>query len=641
MKEKKYSWEKLVKKTVDFIFSKDLRKWLILIFIFGFLFRLINVRTRMVYGDPAHFITNAINFLNSGLLVVWGQSAFLWNAMTDVFYKIFGVTQFASRFPSLLFGTFTIIAIYLFVKEFFESKPIAFMSAIIYALAPVFIFNTSDEHDIAVLFFIIMTFYTLIKGLKNNSKKYLLISSAFLGISCMWKMYVPILIIPYIGMIIYFSHFRKKNLKTFEDLNKENKNEFDYKKHIKTFIWMLIILFLLLTPTLAYNYLNYKHNEVTTMFFCKFFKFLSNEKTNELYSWDPGYANSFSSSVIFTGLKNSIYNNSAVLCLLSILGIIFMIIKRKNIFAKDYLIFYSLYFIIPYFFLIQSNTLSKHYIHFIAFAIPFISFMIVSLYKSLNKKIGLNKFIKKNLAIFIIFLILFQFFMILSLPHNVNKELLFSGNSENKFMKYKENNIPENSLIIYDDRIYNSLATWIFNDRYYISVNSLNQFMTYNQQSTNKINIPVFIIECGIDDCGWGTIKDNPQLNQSMENFFSDIKAQSTQKVLSVKEQIRGLNYYNPLINKKESENEYFIVYKTNLAIDMNLAKEFKKQYNSFFYPLRYENKAQPIFQNFIYKPKGFFESTLNNFAWFIFYLEIILSLLAIIFISYELYKSD
>ena len=60
-----------------------------LTFLFGFIFRLINVYTKVLLGDPPHLTLQAKNFLDSGLLIVWDQSAYLWYAATDIFYKIF------------------------------------------------------------------------------------------------------------------------------------------------------------------------------------------------------------------------------------------------------------------------------------------------------------------------------------------------------------------------------------------------------------------------------------------------------------------------------------------------------------------------------------------------------------------------
>src|SRR3990172_6520274 len=96
-------------------------------------------------------------------------------------------------------------------------------------------------------------------------------------------------------------------------------------------------------------------------------------------------------------------------------------------------------------------------------------------------------------------------------------------------------NMPESSLIIYDDRIYNSLAGWLFNDRYYIPVSWLLQFISINEKSTNKQIVPLYMVECAVDDCGWGTISSNQQLNKSMEDFFTSLKNQSIPSVYAVK----------------------------------------------------------------------------------------------------------
>jgi hypothetical protein len=77
------------------------------------------------------------------------------------------------------------------------------------------------------------------------------------------------------------------------------------------------------------------------------------------------------------------------------------------------------------------------------------------------------------------------------------------------------------------------------------------------------------------------------------------------------------------------------------MQVDLGIAKQIKMQYNSFMYPLGYENRNQPDFKYFIYTPGGGFETLLNQLAWFMFYACIALSLFAIFIIFYELCKSN
>ena len=620
---------------------------LILTVIFGFIFRLINVNTRVLLGDPPHFAIQAINFFNSGLLVIWDQSTYLWYAFTSIFYGIFGITQFASRFSSLLFGTLSIFAIYLFVLEFSGNKRLALISAMIYAFAPGFIWQAADEHDISALFFIITSFYTLIRGLKRDSKYYLILSGIIFGVAAMWKAYVAILLIPYLGLIFYY-HYTKK---------------FDAKKNYKVLLLSLAIIFMLVTPTLVYNYLNYKHNGVVDFLFANFL-YIKNDKIYSLYGWTAGQE-IYSSGGLFTALYklfidgnqasssdnlpiiyhslSSLYSNGHILSVMILIGVVFMFLKRrKDPFAKDYLIFFMLYFIIPFLFISYGNYLSKHLIQFIAFSIPMTAYIISESYDYAHSKFSIIGSIKsrpfsKYIAYSLI--LLFVFFVLLSYI-TPNFQSFMSPNSEDQLIKYKLSNIPQDSLIIYDDRIYNSEAGWLFNDRYYIPVSLLQEFQYYNENSSFKQQVPVYIVECAIDDCGWGTVASNQPLNLSMEGFFDSVKNQSISVVYEVNSKITYLdtNYYNPLISSKVSTPVEFRVYKTQMSIDLNLAKQVKMQYSYFLYPTGYLNKNDKIFQNFIYTPSGFIEEMLNNFTWFIFYLNIILSLLIILFLLLEIY---
>jgi hypothetical protein len=69
----------------------------------------------------------------------------------------------------------------------------------------------------------------------------------------MWKAYVPLNIIAYLGFMIYY-HYTKR---------------YDLKKNWKVLIYIPIIIFLLVSPTLIYNYSNYKHNN-DIVFYQKF-----------------------------------------------------------------------------------------------------------------------------------------------------------------------------------------------------------------------------------------------------------------------------------------------------------------------------------------------------------------------------------
>lgn len=628
--------------------TKEFRVALVTLVVFGFLLRLINVNTRVLLGDPPHLALHAKNFLSSGLLIVWDQSAYLWYAVTDIFYKIFGVTQFGSRFSSLLFGTLSILAIYLFALEFSRNKRIAFFSSILFAFAPVFVWHSADEHDISVLFFIIITFYTLIKGLNNKSKIYLLSSALLFGVSCMWKAYVPILIVPYVGLMLLYAKLGK----------------FEISKNYKLIFFMIAIVFITISPNLVYNYLNYKHNGVVDFLYATHFDFLQNEKMENLYGWTLGGEFKDNSGFFYklfidgapdnpennkpnivAGVTYSLYSNGHLLFVIILLSFLYSAYRRKEIFCKNYLIFYALYFFVPFILLVNGNLLNKHYVHFFAFALPIIAFTLDDLYikylskYSLFKSIGEKKFIS---VYFIVVVFLFSFFIIYSQTSSL-AGTFFSKNPEGLLMKYESENILPDSLVVYDDRIYNSAAGWMFNDRNYIPVSHLKDLLSLNENSPSKTPIDIYFIECVPDDCGWGTVAQNQQLNSSMEEFFIILNNQSIPVVKEINAKISStiVKYDNPLISKKPLRRPEFKIYKATLAVDINLLKAVKKRYEYFLYPSGYQNLESETFKNFIYTPRGAFEISINALAWLIFYLNILISFLTIIYLFYELQSSE
>jgi len=158
----------LVSKVVDGLFSIKRRTlYLIIILLFGFVLRLIAANNLRVYADDMHFVTHAINFISSNKLVTYDQSSGLWFQFTDLMYNIFGISQVTSRMAALLFGTMTILVIYLFTKEFF-SENVALISALLLSIAPFHIRNTSAEMDVMTMFFVLMGMLLFVRAIKKE-----------------------------------------------------------------------------------------------------------------------------------------------------------------------------------------------------------------------------------------------------------------------------------------------------------------------------------------------------------------------------------------------------------------------------------------------------------------------------------------
>lgn len=128
--------------------------------------------------------------------------------------RIFGFGDFAVRFPSAVFGTLSVLFVYLLVRELFKEKDdrYAVVSAFLFAVSPWSImFSRSGYEANVAVFFNIAAAYTLIVGLR---KSWTLPLSAILFSLSIWtylscRIFVPLLLLGF--LFIYWRQlFRKK-----------------------------------------------------------------------------------------------------------------------------------------------------------------------------------------------------------------------------------------------------------------------------------------------------------------------------------------------------------------------------------------------------------------------------------------------
>jgi 4-amino-4-deoxy-L-arabinose transferase-like glycosyltransferase len=114
---------------------------------------------------------------------------------------IFGLNEFAIRFPSALAGLGTIFLVYR-IGQFLEGRRLGIVAAIIMTFAFQFAINARYAAPaISLTFFFTLTVYWFLKGYHREQFKYILLSYIALGVTILTKGY-PYLII--IGAIIAF-----------------------------------------------------------------------------------------------------------------------------------------------------------------------------------------------------------------------------------------------------------------------------------------------------------------------------------------------------------------------------------------------------------------------------------------------------
>ncbi len=209
-------------------FIKSSTSWLFLIIILACVLRFYNLSSipNGFSDDEAAFGYNAYSILKTGT-DEWGKYLPLttfksfgdyklpvYFYMTAASISVFGLTEFATRFPTAIFGVLSVIATYLLVKKLFDEKT-ALLASFLLAISPFNIFVSRHALESAVpIFFNLTAVLFFIKSFKN--KKMIFISLALFAINLYiyrstW-IFVPIYLAV---MLILFKEEITKNSKNF------------------------------------------------------------------------------------------------------------------------------------------------------------------------------------------------------------------------------------------------------------------------------------------------------------------------------------------------------------------------------------------------------------------------------------------
>ncbi len=217
-------------------------KWsmilLLIIIIFGFYLRLYHIGYPVIgYHNwkETHYLTEARSFAREGFFQYGFFAPYtdypigpdpsgihpdtfpLPQIIIALLFKIFGISLLLARIVPLLFSVATILVIYLLAKELFKREDFALVSALLFAINPLFIFfGRYVMLDSAALFFMLLSGYLFLRWKENDQGKYLILTSVFLTLATLTKYTYFIIGIP---MLLSFPFSRLKEwrqrLKTF------------------------------------------------------------------------------------------------------------------------------------------------------------------------------------------------------------------------------------------------------------------------------------------------------------------------------------------------------------------------------------------------------------------------------------------
>lgn len=173
------------------------------------------------HGDEAAYGYNAYSIIQTGADEYGARFPLVFKSFEDYkpalygyidipFVMLLGLTEAATRMPSALFGSLTIIMIFFLTKQLFHSDTLtAVLSSLILAISPWHImFSRTASEVIISMFFLLVFLYSLLKIKKqyHSGWMFLAICSGFLSF---WAYTASRVTIPLIALILLLTTIRK------------------------------------------------------------------------------------------------------------------------------------------------------------------------------------------------------------------------------------------------------------------------------------------------------------------------------------------------------------------------------------------------------------------------------------------------
>jgi len=381
--------------------------------------------------------------------------------LTDISFSIFGITYLAGRFFPVLFSSTTIILIYLLAKELYDTKLALFSAGIFSFLSPQIIFGSVGLFEPIYTALALLSMLLFIKWLKDEDKKKLWAAAALFGVAALTK----IVVFYYLPAFIAYYFLARKETK------------------LRKFAVPIVILLLLFSPVLLYNYFLYKDKGIADFHMTSWVNLPSSKTyydsikvTLPGISPNPGH--------VVTVLKRNI---TPIIFLFVIAGFYNLLqLRKKN---EDLLVLsWFVSFITLY-------TLFVFHDYYLVVLSPLLAIISAKGLESLTEIFGQNQ--SKYVFIFLIFVFLASEFYAFS---NIT-----SDQSATYKLKEFSANLPKNSVIVSDPKLANTVALWVFNGAYGSPVQIFfeTENLLYDKlNAVDDVKAYLYYVTCELEICG-------------------------------------------------------------------------------------------------------------------------------------------
>ncbi len=612
---------------------------LIILFVLALLLRLTAANYFAIGSDEMIYTLLPLNIMSAGRLSTVEQAP-LYFYLVDLGYILHGnMTLVSGRYPSIIFGAFTVLLVFLIAMELFRNKTASLLSAFFAAVSGYAIFF-SQEMDMAAYFFALLSMLFFCKALKppaqrhhenqheshyenqhesqqasNNESsffsRYFYASTAALALAVLMKPIVLLFLPAYLAVFLMkMMKERKRAPRSLpeEEAQKEESKKATEKKVGKNpfanvLIGCFLLAMLLVAPVLSYNFLLYKEKGVTDYYF----SVLAGVGDKGIYagqeaeSWTLQRFLRTSRQILF----GSMLRFDALLLIFGIAGILFSCRKksycRKNSYGAVLLVLSVAMLLL---FLAGKMGSGTHYVWipivFSIFAGPAV--------------LGASEYVKKHfrfryLLPIIILLALLSTTLVVKdiIPH---KKTSFAV----ALQEYADEHISPEAVIVLDPRIYRGVFAWAFHDKHYLEGTFFQQFTELLPSLPGgRFQRPFYYIECGPGtNCGW-----KPEDFQRIYDFGDELSSTFRRQIPRVAE-LQAI--------------DTFYVYKGEISIPESAYEVIDRTHLHWYTPVGWK---YPELATDYYALDAGWKKALHYTGLVILYIDVILALFALVWVVY------
>lgn len=182
---------------------------IILSLIFGLGLRLVSIN-QSLWLDEAISVQTALNYSVPEILTQFAPKDVhppLYYIILNLWLKIFPLSEFYIRLPSIIFGLLTAVFVYKIYKLAFEDKKGAFLSMLLLLLSPLHLYYSQEARNYSLASFLVAgSFYYFIKLLKKGGLKNTALYTVF-SVLMLYSHYLCWFIL--FSQFVYFLFYKK------------------------------------------------------------------------------------------------------------------------------------------------------------------------------------------------------------------------------------------------------------------------------------------------------------------------------------------------------------------------------------------------------------------------------------------------